>query len=120
MLTIRTLGLVAYRDALGVQEEADFETVCATLAATRPTAVNLFWAVRRMKERFAALSGLPIAELKQGMVAEAQRMYAEDIAANQAMGRHGATLMPDSGGVLGRNYAAQAQAVQRKYPRFCA
>jgi len=41
--------------ALGVQEGADFETICSTLAATRPTAVNLFWAIDRMKRLYASL-----------------------------------------------------------------
>jgi methylthioribose-1-phosphate isomerase len=78
----------------------EFEHICDTLAATRPTAVNLFWAIRRMQEKFAATADLPIAQLKQALITEAQRMYLEDIAANEAMGRHGAALMPASGGVL--------------------
>src|ERR1700726_2158355 len=45
--------------ALGVQQDADFETVCSTLAATRPTAVNLFWAIERMKRLRASLDGSP-------------------------------------------------------------
>jgi methylthioribose-1-phosphate isomerase len=53
-----------------------------------------------MREKFDALSGRPISEIKQALIAEGQRMHAEDIAANQAMGRHGATLMPSAGGVL--------------------
>src|SRR5260370_35753147 len=53
-----------------------------------------------MTEKFASQRGRPIAEIKQSLIEEAQRMHAEDIAANQAMGRHGATLMPASGGVL--------------------
>ena len=86
--------------ALGVQEDADFERVCETLASTRPTAVNLFWAIRRMQEKFERLRGRTIAQIKQELIEEAKRMHAEDIAANQAMGRHGATLMPSEGGVL--------------------
>lgn len=77
-----------------------FEKICETLAATRPTAVNLFWAIRRMREKFASLSHRPLAEVKRELIKEAQRMYVEDIAACQAMGRHGATLMPSTGGVL--------------------
>jgi methylthioribose-1-phosphate isomerase len=77
-----------------------FEQICATLAATRPTAVNLFWAVRRMQQKFAQCCGLPLPQVRQALIAEAQRMHAEDIAANEAMGRHGAVLMPASGGVL--------------------
>jgi len=78
----------------------EFNEICKTIGETRPTAVNLFWAIRRMQEKFESLRARPIAQIKQSMVDEAQRMHAEDIAANQAMGRHGATLMPSSGGVL--------------------
>ena len=78
----------------------DFEEICDTLGETRPTAVNLFWAIRRMREKFEALADEPVARIKQELIAEAQRMYLEDIAANEAMGRHGATLMPSSGAVL--------------------
>jgi len=94
------LGVCEAQAATVDELRPQFERICHTLAATRPTAVNLFWAVRRMQGRFAECAELPVAQLKQAMVAEAQRMYAEDIAANQAMGRHGAALMPASGGVL--------------------
>ncbi|MFB3917862.1 MAG: S-methyl-5-thioribose-1-phosphate isomerase [Terriglobales bacterium] len=82
------------------QLRPQFEKICEAITATRPTAVNLFWAVRRMRNKFESASHLPVAQLKQALVEEAQRMYAEDIAANEAMGRHGATLMPSAGGVL--------------------
>ena len=78
----------------------EFIEICKALSLTRPTAVNLFWAIGRMQEKFERLRTLPIAEIKQALIEESQRMHAEDIAANQAMGRHGATLMPSSGGVL--------------------
>ena len=78
----------------------DFDQICETIRPTRPTAVNLFWAIRRMTEKFESLRSRPIAQLQQALIEEAQRMHAEDIAANQAMGRHGAALMPSSGGVL--------------------
>jgi len=78
----------------------DFDQICKGIGETRPTAVNLFWAIRRMQDKFESLRVRPIAQIKQALVEEAQRMHAEDIAANQAMGRHGATLMPSSGGVL--------------------
>ena len=78
----------------------DFERVCDVIGKTRPTAVNLFWAIRRMRKEFDRLRGRPLNEIKQALIKEAQRMHAEDIAANQAMGRHGATLMPSNGGVL--------------------
>src|SRR5207302_9206674 len=54
----------------------------------------------RMQEKFERLRIRPIEQIKQELVEESKRMHAEDIAANQAMGRHGATLMPASGGVL--------------------
>src|SRR6185503_16748550 len=53
--------------ALGVQEGADFETVCKTLAATRPTAVNLFWGIERMRSMYASLQGATREERVQGM-----------------------------------------------------
>ena len=78
----------------------DLDQICDNMGKTRPTAVNLFWAIRRMQEKFERLRIRPIAQIKQELVEEAKRMHAEDIAANQAMGRHGATLMPSEGGVL--------------------
>jgi len=78
----------------------DFDQICETIRQTRPTAVNLFWAIRRMQEKFDRIQVQQVPQIKQSLVEEAQRMHAEDIAANQAMGRHGATLMPASGGVL--------------------
>jgi len=80
--------------------KGDFDQACEAIGKTRPTAVNLFWAIRRMKEKFELLRIRPLPQIKQALIEEAQRMHAEDIAANQAMGRHGATLMPASGGVL--------------------
>jgi len=78
----------------------EFDRICEVMGDTRPTAVNLFWAIRRMREKFELLRVRPLPQLKQALIDEARRMHAEDIAANQAMGRHGATLMPASGGVL--------------------
>jgi methylthioribose-1-phosphate isomerase len=95
--------------ALGVQNsmaetvgdlKKDFDQICRAIGETRPTAVNLFWAIRRMQGKFEMLRIRPMPQIKQALVDEAQCMHAEDIAANQAMGRHGATLMPSSGGVL--------------------
>ncbi len=92
---------VCQSDAGHVSElRRQFEEVCETIGATRPTAVNLFWAIERMRARFEASAEMPVAQIKQALIAEAQRMYLEDIAANEAMGRHGAALMPASGGVL--------------------
>ena len=79
---------------------AAFEPVCAHLAATRPTAVNLFWALERMKGCARAHRTLPLAELKARLLAEAQTMAQEDEAINRAMGGHGAALIPDGARVL--------------------
>ena len=78
----------------------DFDKTCEAIGQTRPTAVNLFWAIRRMRDKFELLRVRPVPQIKQALIDEAVRMHAEDIAANQAMGRFGATLMPESGGVL--------------------
>src|SRR5579864_8087818 len=78
----------------------DFDQACDIIGKTRPTAVNLFWAIHRMQEKFERIRIRPIPQIKQDLIEEAQRMHAEDIAANQAMGKHGATLMPSAGGVL--------------------
>jgi methylthioribose-1-phosphate isomerase len=78
----------------------EFDQICDVIGKTRPTAVNLFWAIRRMQKKFDILHTLSVAEIKKALIEESQRMHAEDIAANQAMGHHGATLMPDKGGVL--------------------
>jgi methylthioribose-1-phosphate isomerase len=86
--------------ALGVQAGEDFEMVCKTLAATRPTAVNLFWGIERMRRLKASLDGAPRAEVVQRMVEEARRVREEDIAICQAIGRHGAPLVPDGKAVL--------------------
>jgi methylthioribose-1-phosphate isomerase len=78
----------------------NFDQICETLGETRPTAVNLFWAIERMRRKFEELSESPVSQIKQALISEAQRMYVEDIAACEAMGRNGAVLMPASGGVL--------------------
>jgi methylthioribose-1-phosphate isomerase len=80
----------------------EFERICARLAGTRPTAVNLFWAIDRMKELFAAQlsAGATLAEIQEKLLAEAHKMYEEDIRACKTMGAFGGALLPDEGGVL--------------------
>jgi methylthioribose-1-phosphate isomerase len=81
----------------------EFDTICKTLASTRPTAVNLFWAIDRMRVRFNALADAPestVETVRAGLIKEAQQMYVEDIAACRTMGAHGAPLLPKQGGVL--------------------
>ena len=79
-----------------------FAASCDLLAGTRPTAVNLFWAIDRMKRVFAQLlaAGSSMATVRDRLEAEARTMYDEDIAACRAMGAFGADLMPDEGTVL--------------------
>ena len=78
----------------------EFEEICNTLAATRPTAVNLFWAIQRMRDRLEQLASAPMEQIRRSLIEEAQQMYLADIAACQSLGRNGAALMPSSGGVL--------------------
>jgi methylthioribose-1-phosphate isomerase len=78
----------------------DFDAICEVIGKTRPTAVNLFWAIRRLEQKFERIRIRPVSQIKRDLIEEAQRMHAEDIAANQLMGRHGAALMPSQGGVL--------------------
>ena len=92
--------------ALGVEQaggadlDAQFERICDTLARTRPTAVNLFWAIDRMRKLYGSLHGRPLDEIRARLKAEAQQIRLEDIAINQAIGRHGANLVPDGKTVL--------------------
>src|ERR1700675_2962623 len=94
------LGMKNSKAETGGDLKREFDQICDVIGKTRPTAVNLFWAIRRMRDKFELLRVRPLPQIKQSLVEEAQRMHAEDIAANQAMGRYGATLMPASGGVL--------------------
>lgn len=82
--------------------DAHFDRVCSLLAATRPTAVNLFWAIDRMRSRYAGLKagGHAPEQIKRGLVDEAKLIHDEDIAINRALGNYGAELMPDEGAVL--------------------
>jgi methylthioribose-1-phosphate isomerase len=90
--------------ALGVlrsdHPDTDMPVICETLAKTRPTAVNLFWAIERMKALYESLRGLPLEEIRARMVEEARKVREEDIAINEAIGRNGAPLVPDGKTVL--------------------
>jgi methylthioribose-1-phosphate isomerase len=80
----------------------EFENICARLAGTRPTAVNLFWAIDRMKGLFADLrsNGATLDQIKEKFLIEAHTMYEEDIAGCKTMGAFGGALLPREGGVL--------------------
>jgi methylthioribose-1-phosphate isomerase len=81
---------------------AEFPSICQTIAQTRPTAVDLFWAVERMTRRFEQLADadMPLDALRRAMVEEARAIHAEKRATDEAMGRFGAELMPKSGQVM--------------------
>src|SRR6185503_11102458 len=84
------------------QLSTEFLKSCEVMAATRPTAVNLFWAIERMKQRFAALAqaGASVDDIKTALVAEAQLIHDEDVASCKAMGAFGATLVPQEATIL--------------------
>ena len=91
------LGALGTRAATAAEFAPEFEKICARLAGTRPTAVNLFWAIDRMKKLFAALRAADssIDVVRERILAEANAMYDEDIAACKAMGAFGGALLPD-------------------------
>ena len=97
-----TLGMLKSR-ATGTKRFAtEFQKTCDLLAATRPTAVNLFWAIERMKRTFAeaAQAGCSVGEIRQRLVADARRIHDEDVASCRSMGAYGATLVPDTANIL--------------------
>jgi methylthioribose-1-phosphate isomerase len=81
---------------------AEFYKVCELMAATRPTAVNLFWAIDRMKRTFAlaATAGESVDQIKDRLDAEAQAIHDEDVASCRAMGAFGATIVPEDARIL--------------------
>ncbi len=79
---------------------ASMDQVCELMRVTRPTAVNLFWAIERMKSRFEELIPEGSARLVEGLEQEAIEILNEDIAINRRMGKHGADLVPDGARIL--------------------
>ena len=89
--------------ALGMKyanSEDDFESICETLGRTRPTAVNLFWAIERMRRAFVSVSGRSLENIRTALIAEAQQICQEDLAINECIGKNGAPLIPDGKTVL--------------------
>jgi methylthioribose-1-phosphate isomerase len=88
------------------QLRAEFAVICETLGRTRPTAVDLFWAIERFKRRFEELTSAAndspsrIAAVKSGLVDEAQKLHQERREADERIGRYGAELLPESGRVM--------------------
>ena len=81
---------------------AEFTEICGTLAKTRPTAVDLFWALERMRRRFAELTAetSDLGKIREGMVEEARQVHLEKRATDEAIGRFGAEFMPSEGQVM--------------------
>lgn len=84
------------------QYAVEFNRLCELMAGTRPTAVNLFWAIDRMKRVFSAgvQAGESVAELTVRLVREAQLIHDEDIASCQALGKAGAAVVPEGARIL--------------------
>ncbi|MGA2192515.1 MAG: S-methyl-5-thioribose-1-phosphate isomerase [Nitrospirota bacterium] len=112
-LWIRGAPAIGIAAAMGVALAAqdikarDFESfykkllpACEHLAAQRPTAVNLFWAIERMKEFALVNSGEKLQRLKEMLVEESQRVLEEDIAVNRAIGEYGAGFIRDGDTIL--------------------
>ena len=84
------------------QFTTEFQRNCDLLAATRPTAVNLFWAIERMKRSFSegALAGESVDQLKARLRTTADRIHDDDVASCRAIGAHGAALVPQEANIL--------------------
>jgi methylthioribose-1-phosphate isomerase len=96
------LGVLKSRAKSIDELKKEFAEICDTLRKTRPTAVDLFWALDRMKERFEGLlrSGADLTAVRQAMVEEAKTVHREKVAADEAIGRFGAEFMPREGQVM--------------------
>lgn len=78
----------------------EFDKVADLLASTRPTAVNLFWAIERMRRVAAENKSLPIPELKERLIKEAKEIHRDDIEINRTIGKHGGKLLKNRSTVL--------------------
>jgi len=109
-MTIRGAPAIGVAAAMGValgamkapprRFDREFERVLSVLGKTRPTAVNLFWALRRMRAVYAAHRSRGLDAVKQALKTEAQKIYAEDIKANKQLGKNGAALMRNAKGIM--------------------
>lgn len=94
------LGAEAVQEAEFMPFQKAVLAICDQLAATRPTAVNLFWALERMKGVLAENSHCSAFDLKRLLVEEALRIRQEDLAMNHSIGKHGASLIEDGQRIL--------------------
>jgi methylthioribose-1-phosphate isomerase len=97
--------------ALGVRDaktedldelDRELKRICDVIGSTRPTAVNLFWAIDRMRALYSDLRSAktPLGDIRSRLIVEARRMHDEDVEINRAMGLNGAELIPDGATVL--------------------
>jgi methylthioribose-1-phosphate isomerase len=94
------LGVQTARANSVTELDAQFQEMCAVLTATRPTAVNLFWAVERMKRVYQRVRSQGIKEVETTLIREALLIQEEDVRANREMGRLGQELIPGDARVL--------------------
>jgi len=94
------LGALACRETDSRAFQRHFQDICQVIAAARPTAVNLTWAVARLQDLVAANLDQGVAALQASLVAEAQAMLEADIRINRRMGAHGQTLIQDGDAIL--------------------
>jgi methylthioribose-1-phosphate isomerase len=94
------MGLALGARGLRGDPARDFERLCKTFAATRPTAVNLFWAIQRMRRVFTRNQHRSVDTLRTLLEREALAIHDEDVATNRALGRHGAELLENGMTVL--------------------
>ena len=78
----------------------NFNTICKEIADTRPTAVNLFWAIEKMRKKFEELKDKSLSEIKLEMLNEANKLFNEDIEINKKIGENGAKLIKDNSNIL--------------------
>jgi len=98
------MGVALGAQTLQTTDDATFAQtvlkICDELATTRPTAVNLFWAIERMRRKLESLKGQPVSAIKERLVSESQAILEEDISLCKTMGRHGAELIQDGQTIL--------------------
>ena len=96
------LGVLHSRAKSVDELRPEFVEICGLLAKTRPTAVDLFWALERMRLRFSELAAQSsdLGKIQRGIVDEAQRIHLEKRATDEAIGRFGAEFMPREGRVM--------------------
>jgi methylthioribose-1-phosphate isomerase len=96
------IGVLHSKAKTVAELKPEFDEICAVLAKTRPTAVDLFWAIDRMKTKFATVTAQTsdLEKISAAMIAEAKQVHLEKKAADESMGRFGAELMPSEGRVM--------------------